>query len=32
LGEKEAMEKLGEDKVLIGFQKYEDTAKGEAMT
>jgi len=31
LGEKEAMEKLGEDKVLIGFQKYEDTAKGEAM-
>jgi mycothione reductase len=31
LGEKEALEKLGEDKVLIGFQKYEDTAKGEAM-
>jgi dihydrolipoamide dehydrogenase len=31
LGEKEAVEKLGQDKVLIGFQKYEDTAKGEAM-
>jgi mycothione reductase len=31
LGEKEAVEKLGHDKVLIGFQKYEDTAKGEAM-
>ncbi len=31
LGEKEAMAKFGQDKVLIGFQKYEDTAKGEAM-
>jgi mycothione reductase len=31
MGEKEAIEKLGEDKVEIGFQKYEDTAKGEAM-
>ncbi len=31
LGEKEAVEKYGPDKVLIGFQKYEDTAKGEAM-
>src|SRR5881296_1214946 len=31
LGEKEAVKKYGPDKVLIGFQKYEDTAKGEAM-
>lgn len=31
MGEKEAVEKYGEDKVLIGFYKYEDTAKGEAM-
>jgi dihydrolipoamide dehydrogenase len=31
LGEKEAVERHGPDKVLIGFQKYEDTAKGEAM-
>src|SRR6266702_3624333 len=31
LGENEAIAKLGQDKVLIGFQKYEDTAKGEAM-
>src|SRR3989475_7649991 len=31
LGEKEAVAKLGHDKVLIGFQNYEDTAKGEAM-
>ena len=31
LGEKEAIAKLGQDKVLIGFKKYEDTAKGEAM-
>jgi mycothione reductase len=29
--EKEAVEKLGSDNVLIGFHKYEDTAKGEAM-
>jgi dihydrolipoamide dehydrogenase len=31
LQEKEAIEKYGEDKVLIGIQRYEDTAKGEAM-
>jgi mycothione reductase len=31
LGEREAIEKLGEDEVLIGFYRYEDTAKGEAM-
>jgi len=31
LGEKEAIEKYGEDKVLIGFYRYEDTAKGEAI-
>jgi mycothione reductase len=31
IGEKEAVEKYGPDKVLIGFHKYEDTAKGEAM-
>jgi len=29
--EKEAIKKYGEDNILIGFQKYEDTAKGEAM-
>ncbi len=29
--EKEAVEKYGEDKVLIGRHRYEDTAKGEAM-
>jgi dihydrolipoamide dehydrogenase len=29
--EKEAVQKYGYDKVLIGFHKYEDTAKGEAM-
>ncbi len=29
IGEREAIEKYGE--VLIGFQKYEDTAKGKAM-
>ena len=29
--EKEATAKLGADKVLIGFHKYEDTAKGEAL-
>jgi len=29
--EKEAIAKLGPDKVLIGFHKYEDTAKGEAL-
>jgi mycothione reductase len=28
---KEAMKKIGRDKVSIGFYKYEDTAKGEAM-
>jgi mycothione reductase len=31
LREKEAIEKYGEDKLLIGFYRYEDTAKGEAM-
>ncbi len=31
LGEKEAIKKYGRDKVLIGIQRYEDTAKGEAM-
>ena len=29
--EKEAVEKVGKDNVLIGFYRYEDTAKGEAM-
>ncbi len=31
LREEEAVRKYGSDKVLIGFHKYEDTAKGEAM-
>lgn len=31
LSEKEAVAKYGSDKVLIGFHKYEDTAKGEAL-
>jgi dihydrolipoamide dehydrogenase len=31
LGEHEAIRQLGSDKVLIGFYKYEGTAKGEAM-
>lgn len=31
LGEREAIAKFGEGKVLIGFYRYEDTAKGEAM-
>jgi len=31
LGEKEAVEKHGEESVLIGMHRYEDTAKGEAM-
>lgn len=31
LKEKEAIDKYGEDKILIGFHRYEDTAKGEAM-
>jgi mycothione reductase len=31
LKEKEAVEKYGKDKVLIGIQRYQDTAKGEAM-
>ena len=31
LREKEAIEKYGEDAVLIGLERYEDTAKGEAM-
>ena len=29
--EQEAIAKLGSDRVLIGFQKYENTAKGEAL-
>ncbi len=31
LREKEAIDRFGEDNVLIGYHKYEDTAKGEAM-
>jgi mycothione reductase len=31
LRERETIEKFGEDRVLIGFYRYEDTAKGEAM-
>jgi dihydrolipoamide dehydrogenase len=31
LREKEAIERYGEEGVLIGFERYEDTAKGEAM-
>jgi mycothione reductase len=31
MSEKEAVEKVGSDKVMIGYYKYEDTAKGEAM-
>ncbi len=31
LREKEAIARYGENNILIGFQKYEDTAKGEAM-
>jgi mycothione reductase len=31
MGEKEAVEKLGKDNVLVGFYLYENTAKGEAM-
>jgi mycothione reductase len=31
LREREATEKYGKDKILIGFYKYADTAKGEAM-
>jgi len=31
LREKEAIEKHGADNLLIGFHRYEDTAKGEAM-
>ena len=31
MSEKEAIAKIGSDKVLIGFHKYEDTAKGEAL-
>lgn len=31
LGEKEAIEKYGANKLLMGFYRYEDTAKGEAM-
>ena len=31
MGEKEALEKYGRANLLIGFHKYEDTAKGQAM-
>ncbi len=31
LGEKESIERYGKDKVLLGIQRYQDTAKGEAM-
>jgi mycothione reductase len=31
LSEKRAVEQYGEDRVLIGFYRYENTAKGEAM-
>jgi dihydrolipoamide dehydrogenase len=31
LREREALAKYGEDEILIGFKRYEDTAKGEAM-
>jgi len=31
MGEKEALEKYGQANLLIGFHKYEDTAKGHAM-
>ena len=31
LREREAVEKFGQDKVLVGFERYQDTAKGEAM-
>lgn len=31
MGEKEAIDHYGSDKLLIGFHKYMDTAKGEAM-
>jgi dihydrolipoamide dehydrogenase len=31
LSEREAVEKFGEGNILIGFERYEDTAKGEAM-
>ena len=31
LGEEEAVERLGPGRILIGFERYEDTAKGEAM-
>ena len=31
LKEKEALESVGPDRILIGFERYEDTAKGEAM-
>jgi dihydrolipoamide dehydrogenase len=31
LREKEALEKFGEENVLIGMHRYQDTAKGEAM-
>lgn len=32
MGEKDALEKYGAENILIGFHKYEDTAKGLAMS
>jgi mycothione reductase len=32
LKEKEALERIGMNNILIGVQRYEDTAKGEAMS
>ena len=31
MGEAEAVKELGSEKVMVGFYRYEDTAKGEAM-
>jgi dihydrolipoamide dehydrogenase len=31
LREREAVEQVGQDRVLVGFERYQDTAKGEAM-
>lgn len=32
MGETEAIDQLGKNSVLIGYQRYQDTAKGEAMS
>jgi mycothione reductase len=32
MGEAEALRKSGAGKVMVGFYRYEDTAKGEAMS